>query len=177
MFHLSLEGPCFSRLRSHAIHISLAQDTLLFLMSATKSYTPCFYRKYFMNHGSISFTKRMLQFATYQLCCCFLFSMIHILSLISLMAFIRITQDANIHNSVVQTFWFLCANGKVTKSTCWHNEKMVLVHMLTKKPLGYKRFLTLPNLQMYLPLINFQCIYPLHCNVVKANGTICISSR
>lgn len=38
-----------------------------FLMSATKSYTPCFYPKYLMTHGSKSFTKHMLQFATYQI--------------------------------------------------------------------------------------------------------------
>jgi hypothetical protein len=117
-----------------------------FLMSATKSYTPCFYPKYIMNHGSISFTKHMLQFATYQIMLLFSFRMIHTLSLISFMAFIRITQDASIHNNVVRPSWFLFVSGKATKSTCWHNEKLVLVHMLTIKSLGYKRFPTFSKL-------------------------------
>lgn len=45
----------------------------------------------------------------------------------------------------------LFTSGKVTKSTYWHNEKMVFVHMPTKKPFGYKSFLHSPKLQMYLP--------------------------
>ncbi len=75
-----------------------------------------------------------------------LFSTMHGLGFISAMAFIKITQDANIHGNMVLMSWSFVMSGKVTKYTYWHNEKVVLVCIPIKKPLGYKRFLALPKL-------------------------------
>jgi hypothetical protein len=72
--------------------------------------------------------------------------MMHGLGFISVMAFIKITQDVNIHDNVVLMSWSFFMSGKVTKSTYWHNEKEVLVCMPMKKPFGCKRFLALSKL-------------------------------
>jgi hypothetical protein len=72
--------------------------------------------------------------------------MTHGLGLILVMAFIRITQDVNICGNVVLMSWSFFMSGMVIKSTYWHNEKVVPVHMPMKRPLGFKRFLALPKL-------------------------------
>jgi hypothetical protein len=70
----------------------------------------------------------------------------HGLGLILVMAFIRITQYESIRGNVVLMSWSFFMSGKVIKSTYWHNEKVVLVRMPMKRPLGFKRFLALPKL-------------------------------
>ncbi len=74
------------------------------------------------------------------------FNTIHGLGFILVVAFMKITKDANIHGNMVLMSWLFFMSGKVTKSTYWHNEKVVFVCMPMKKPLGCKRFLALPKL-------------------------------
>jgi len=119
-----------------------------------QSHIPCFYYKNLMNHGIYKSHKDRFVYLWHM--CLNLqpinfklklfFSTMHGLRFISIMAFIRITQDENICGNMVLMSWSFFMSGKVTKSTYWHNEKMVLVCMPIKKPLGYKRFLALSKL-------------------------------